>query len=102
MKELVIESKKLKKEMNLENLNTQQQEKISEFGVNTWYVLELLKQFSENQETVSGEWQRFFKSIDIPSQGNIPVNKKTESAMPMQRCKKEVDLNNVFKRCFAR
>ena len=35
--------------MKLEDLTTEQQEKISEFGLNTWYVLELLDEYNSNK-----------------------------------------------------
>ncbi|HEY5536365.1 MAG TPA: multifunctional oxoglutarate decarboxylase/oxoglutarate dehydrogenase thiamine pyrophosphate-binding subunit/dihydrolipoyllysine-residue succinyltransferase subunit [Ignavibacteria bacterium] len=51
--------------MKLDELNVQQREKLSEFGVNTWFVLDLLDNFSENPDSVSTDWQKFFHSINI-------------------------------------
>ncbi|MBS1515553.1 MAG: multifunctional oxoglutarate decarboxylase/oxoglutarate dehydrogenase thiamine pyrophosphate-binding subunit/dihydrolipoyllysine-residue succinyltransferase subunit [Bacteroidetes bacterium] len=53
--------------MKLEDLNEQQREKISEFGVNTWYVLDLLAQYKEDAKSVPEKWQNFFKDINIDS-----------------------------------
>jgi 2-oxoglutarate decarboxylase len=53
--------------MKLEDLNEQQREKISEFGVNTWYVLDLLTQYKEDAKSVPEKWQNFFKDINIES-----------------------------------
>ena len=53
--------------MKLEDLNEQQREKISEFGVNTWYVLDLLTQYKEDANSVPEKWQNFFKDINIES-----------------------------------
>jgi multifunctional 2-oxoglutarate metabolism enzyme len=58
--------------MNIEELTKKQKEKISEFGVNTWYVLELLNEYEKSPETVSDYWKKFFESIEI----NISKNKK--------------------------
>ena len=51
--------------MNIDDLNQKQREKISEFGVNTWYVMEMLNQFEKTPDAVSDYWIEFFKSIDI-------------------------------------
>ena len=51
--------------MNIEDLNLQQKEKISEFGVNTWYVLELLNQFEKTPDNISDNWKEFFSSLGI-------------------------------------
>ena len=51
--------------MKLEDLTTEQQEKISEFGVNTWYVLELLGDYKKDPDTVSDNWKALFKELNI-------------------------------------
>ena len=51
--------------MNIDDLNQKQKEKIQEFGVNTWYVLEMLNEFEKSPEAVSDYWKDFFRSIDI-------------------------------------
>lgn len=58
--------------MNIEELTKKQREKISEFGVNTWYVLELLNEYENAPDSVSDYWQKFFESIEI----NISKSKK--------------------------
>ncbi len=58
--------------MNIEDLTKKQREKISEFGVNTWYVLELLNEYESSPDSVSDYWKKFFESIEI----NISKSKK--------------------------
>lgn len=61
--------------MKLEDLTTEQQEKISEFGLNTWYVLELLDEYNNNPDSVSDNWKDLFKNLNLASNGK---NKKGE------------------------
>ena len=61
--------------MKLEDLTTEQQEKISEFGLNTWYVLELLDEYNSNPDSVSDNWKDLFKNLNLASNGK---NKKGE------------------------
>ncbi|HQY52608.1 MAG TPA: multifunctional oxoglutarate decarboxylase/oxoglutarate dehydrogenase thiamine pyrophosphate-binding subunit/dihydrolipoyllysine-residue succinyltransferase subunit [Ignavibacteria bacterium] len=69
--------------MKLEELTAEQQEKISEFGVNTWYVLELLGQYKSDPDSVSDKWKELFKDLKLNSKnGNQTVYKsdsQTES-----------------------
>jgi len=51
--------------LKIEDLTESQREKISEFGVNTWYVLEMLNEFAKSPEGVSNYWKDFFTSINI-------------------------------------
>jgi 2-oxoglutarate decarboxylase len=51
--------------MKLEDLSTEQQEKISEFGLNTWYVLELLDEYQKDPGSVSDNWKTLFKELDL-------------------------------------
>ncbi len=53
--------------MKLEDLNDSQREKISEFGVNTWYVLDLLDAYKKDPTSVNEKWNSFFKELDIDS-----------------------------------
>jgi len=53
--------------MNIDNLTKEQKEKILEFGVNKWYVIELLNEYSEFSDSIPDEWKEFFKSINIQS-----------------------------------
>lgn len=55
--------------MKLEDLTPQQREKLSEFGVNTWYVLELLDSYINNPNSVGTDWQELFSSLDIEPNG---------------------------------
>lgn len=73
--------------MNIEDLTKTQKEKISEFGVNTWYVLELLDDYEKSPDSVSDYWKKFFESIEInianssknKINGSNKKNLKTES-----------------------
>lgn len=56
--------------MKLEDLTAEQQEKISEFGVNTWYVLELLGDFKKDPDSVSDNWKTLFRELNLTSNGN--------------------------------
>jgi len=70
--------------MKLEDLNEQQREKISEFGVNTWYVLDLLSQYKEDAKSVPEKWQNFFKDINIDSLSFNVSNGHTNGAAVKQ------------------
>jgi len=94
--------------MKLEDLNTQQREKISEFGVNTWFVMELLEDYLNNPESVGDDWKELFNSLNIngkakdqtdsngngsvktglysftPSRVNLPMPKDGEEAVPVK------------------
>lgn len=50
--------------MKLEDLTEEQREKISEFGVNTWFVLDLFRDYKNDPESVSDEWKDYFKDFD--------------------------------------
>ncbi|CAG1772120.1 hypothetical protein BAC3_02342, partial [uncultured bacterium] len=52
-----------------EELTIEQREKLSEFGVNTWFVMELLENYLNNPESVGEDWQRLFSSLDIKVNG---------------------------------
>jgi 2-oxoglutarate dehydrogenase complex dehydrogenase (E1) component-like enzyme len=56
--------------MKLEDLTAEQQEKISEFGLNTWYVLELLGEYKKDPDSVSDNWKELFKDLNLNSNGN--------------------------------
>lgn len=60
--------------MRLEDLTEEQREKISEFGVNTWYVLDLLSDYKKDPASVNQKWQDFFKSLDVNDLGYNGVN----------------------------
>lgn len=61
--------------MNIDDLNQKQREKISEFGVNTWYVMEMLNEFEKSPDSVSDYWKDFFKSIEIDLKKTTPQKK---------------------------
>src|SRR5690606_11832363 len=50
--------------MKLEDLTEEQREKISEFGVNTWFVLDLFRDYKNDPSSVSDEWKDYFKDFD--------------------------------------
>lgn len=56
--------------MKLEDLTAEQQEKLSEFGLNTWYVLELLGDYEKNPDSVSDNWKTLFKSLNLSTNGS--------------------------------
>ncbi len=55
--------------MKLEDLSAEQQEKISEFGLNTWYVLELLDEYQKDPSSVSDNWKTLFKELNLTNNG---------------------------------
>lgn len=69
--------------MKLEDLSAEQQEKISEFGVNTWYVLEILGQYKSDPDSVSDKWKELFKDLKLNSkngsQSTLISDSNTES-----------------------
>jgi len=72
--------------MNIENLTKEQRERILEFGVNKWYVMELLKEYVDNPDNTSEEWKEFFESINILPAGaekksKITKEEKTSSVL---------------------
>lgn len=65
--------------MKLEDLSTEQREKLAEFGVNTWFVMELLENFINNPNSVGKDWQELFSGLNIHTNGKIlPETKKAE------------------------
>ncbi|MFZ4589516.1 MAG: multifunctional oxoglutarate decarboxylase/oxoglutarate dehydrogenase thiamine pyrophosphate-binding subunit/dihydrolipoyllysine-residue succinyltransferase subunit [Ignavibacteria bacterium] len=64
--------------MNIDDLNRKQREKISEFGVNTWYVMEMLNEFEKASDSVSDYWKEFFKSIEIEVKKTVTKIKKDD------------------------
>lgn len=71
--------------MNIESLSKEQRERILEFGVNKWYVMELLKSYVENPDSVNDEWIEFFRSINIEPSGTKPAVKPEKSPEPMKK-----------------
>lgn len=67
--------------MKLEDLSQEQREKLAEFGVNTWFVMELLENFINNPNSVGKDWQDLFTGLNIASNGRISVqNEKTNGS----------------------
>lgn len=80
---ILIKFTKIKLQMKLEDLTLEQQEKISEFGLNTWYVLELLGEYRKDPDSVSDNWKTLFKELNL-SNGNkssiTPKHQTTSAA----------------------
>ncbi len=55
--------------MRAEDLTIEQREKLSEFGVNTWFVMELLEDYLNNPGSVAEDWQKLFASLNIKPNG---------------------------------
>ncbi|MEO8513028.1 MAG: multifunctional oxoglutarate decarboxylase/oxoglutarate dehydrogenase thiamine pyrophosphate-binding subunit/dihydrolipoyllysine-residue succinyltransferase subunit [Ignavibacteria bacterium] len=59
--------------MKLEDLSIEQREKLAEFGVNSWFVMELLENYLNNPNSVGQDWQNLFSSLDIVTNGKFAV-----------------------------
>ncbi|MEO8665817.1 MAG: multifunctional oxoglutarate decarboxylase/oxoglutarate dehydrogenase thiamine pyrophosphate-binding subunit/dihydrolipoyllysine-residue succinyltransferase subunit [Ignavibacteria bacterium] len=64
--------------MKLEDLTLEQQEKISEFGVNTWYVLDLLSDYKKDPDSVSDTWKTLFKELNLTNGNSSPAATSTQ------------------------
>ena len=64
--------------MKLEDLTQEQREKLAEFGVNSWFVMELLENYLNNPNSVAQDWQDLFSSLNIKTNGR--KYRKTENA----------------------
>lgn len=64
--------------MKLEDLSAEQREKLAEFGVNTWFVMELLENYLNNPNSVGKDWQELFSGLNIQTNGKtIPEIQNT-------------------------
>lgn len=72
--------------MKLEDLTQKQREKLSEFGVNTWFVMELLEDYLNNPNSVGEDWRKLFDSLDLNGKdnGQTETGVKTISDIPHQ------------------
>jgi len=71
--------------MNIDNLTKEQRDKILEFGVNKWYVTELLDEYIESPDKVPDEWKTFFKSINIKKEiHKYPEPVNGDKAVPIR------------------
>ncbi|HJY63446.1 MAG TPA: hypothetical protein VJ455_04755, partial [Ignavibacteria bacterium] len=68
--------------MKIEELTTDQRQKLAEFGVNTWFVMELLEDYLNNPASVGEDWQRLFRSLDIQTNGKTEALKRTLGEQP--------------------
>ncbi|MCE1164651.1 MAG: hypothetical protein LWX07_04515 [Bacteroidetes bacterium] len=55
--------------MKIDDLKPEQREMISRFGVNTWYVLEMLGEYEKSPDNVSDYWKDFFGSMNAGTNG---------------------------------
>jgi 2-oxoglutarate dehydrogenase E1 component len=55
--------------MKIEDLTPEQRQKLAEFGVNTWFVMELLEDYLNNPGSVGEDWQQLFSSLNIKTNG---------------------------------
>ncbi|MDQ3021606.1 MAG: multifunctional oxoglutarate decarboxylase/oxoglutarate dehydrogenase thiamine pyrophosphate-binding subunit/dihydrolipoyllysine-residue succinyltransferase subunit [Bacteroidota bacterium] len=69
--------------MKLEDLTLEQQEKISEFGLNTWYVLELLGDYKKDPDSVSDNWKTLFKELNLSNGNNSTTASKVQTSTPI-------------------
>jgi len=90
--------------MKLEDLTHEQREKLSEFGVNTWFVMELLENYLNNPASVAEDWQTLFASLNINGAGNghsqvqsstYPLDKKPGAVNTAGTGKDSAQLNKV-------
>jgi 2-oxoglutarate dehydrogenase E1 component len=86
--------------MKLEDLTEKQREKIEEFGMNTWYVLDLYSQYKRNPDTVSGKWKKFFDTFSngeqrISTENNEQVNGKKETGKRQENIKAIEKIVNI-------
>src|SRR4030095_10542017 len=74
--------------MKLEELTTEQREKLSEFGVNTWFVMELLESYLNNPNSVGEDWRHLFSSLNIQADGR---GNGKEHALQVTRDNKDIE-----------
>lgn len=77
--------------MVLEELSESQKQKLLEFGVNSWFVIELLNKYIENPDSVPITWREFFHSMGVKSffstashkrNGDLASREKVHLAVP--------------------
>ncbi len=77
--------------MKFEDLNSEQRERISEFGVNTWFVMELLENYLNNPESVTEDWQKLFAELNLESNsktnGQPTQTTSKQTKVPVQQTK---------------
>jgi multifunctional 2-oxoglutarate metabolism enzyme len=73
--------------MKLEDLTQEQREKLSEFGVNTWFVMELLENYLNNPASVAEDWRDLFASLNINGSGNGSVSTERSLQTPLPQNK---------------
>lgn len=67
--------------MKIDDLTDKQKEKISAFGVNTWYVIEMLNEF-EKSGKINHNWEEFFNSLNLLNKSDT-TQKDTEYNKPI-------------------
>jgi len=75
--------------MLFENLTSDQKRAISQFGINSWFVMDLMEKYSQNPDSVGEDWQKLFKSLNIPVNGKkqAPVQKPQQAILFEKRTK---------------
>lgn len=81
--------------MKLEDLSQEQREKLAEFGVNTWFVMELLENYINNPNSVGKDWQNLFSGLNIASNGKIFVQNKISNGEPRTDYTNKIDQNST-------
>ena len=66
--------------MKLEDLTDRQKEIIAEFGVNSWFVMDLLENYINNPDSVGEDWKKLFSSLNIPTNGE----KSSDAGHPVE------------------
>lgn len=70
--------------MKLEELSQEQREKLAEFGVNSWFVMELLENYLNNPNSVGQDWQKLFSNLNIVTNGKFTVKPDTTNGSVKQ------------------
>lgn len=63
----------------MKELSESQKQKLLEFGVNSWFVIELLNRYTEDPDSVSTTWREFFQSLGIEPSITIVSHKRNGS-----------------------
>lgn len=71
--------------MKLEDLSQEQREKLAEFGVNSWFVMELLENYLNNPNSVGQDWQNLFSSLNIVTNGKFTIKADTKNGTNNQQ-----------------
>lgn len=75
--------------MKLEELTEKQREAIFEFGVNSWFVMDLLENYINNPDSVGDDWKKLFNSLNITTNGKkqAEIQKPKQAVLPEEEIK---------------